>query len=330
MASASGKTSGSTSPSRLRLPQGLEGQVRVDPVGPVARQQAMVMHFARLATFQQDTDARALGLAHQVMMHRTAGQQRTHGHAVPGNAAVGQHDQAKAVVDGLFRLGADALQRRGESTGNAGALVGDVDGLGPPPTMVHGLQLCHVFVGQNRMPQAQTVRIGCLRLKQVALRAHVALQGHDDFFPDGVDGRVGDLCKQLFEVVVDHARPITETGQRGIVTHGSNRIAQFADQRQQHELHGLAGIAKGAHARQQFAFCQPGRRLHRLEIGQRDALGFQPLTVRATRGEFLLQVIVGDQLALFKIDQEHAPWLEPALELHDWRDLPGSRPPRWP
>ena len=41
--------------------------------------------------------------------------------------------------------------------------------------------------------------------QQIAFRADKTLQRHNDLFTDRVDGGIGDLCKQLFEVVIDHA-----------------------------------------------------------------------------------------------------------------------------
>ena len=56
----------------LGLPERLERQVRIDRVGPIADEQAVVMHFAGFARFQDDADLRPLRLADQVMMHRPA------------------------------------------------------------------------------------------------------------------------------------------------------------------------------------------------------------------------------------------------------------------
>ena len=85
--------------------------------------------------------------------------------------------------------------------------------------------------------------------QQIAFRADVTFQRHHHFFANGIDGRVGYLRKQLFEIIVDHARLVRQTGQRRIVTHGADRVTQFAHQRQQHKLHGLDGVTEGLHAR---------------------------------------------------------------------------------
>ena len=70
--------------------------------------------------------------------------------------------------------------------------------------MIHGGDGGKLFVGQNWMRYAQPVGVFCFGLQQVLLRADVAIQRHDDFFANGIDGRVGNLRKTLFEVVVQH------------------------------------------------------------------------------------------------------------------------------
>ena len=84
--------------------------------------------------------------------------------------------------------------------------IGDIDGLGAPPAMIHVLERCEFRVGENRVrnPQTMCVRLGSLN--QAVLGADVTLEGHDDFFANRVDWRVRHLCKALFEVVVNHAR----------------------------------------------------------------------------------------------------------------------------
>ena len=58
------------------MPKGFERQVGIDRVGPVADQQAVVVHLAGLAGLDHDADPRPLRLAHQVMVHGAGRQQR--------------------------------------------------------------------------------------------------------------------------------------------------------------------------------------------------------------------------------------------------------------
>ena len=80
-------------PSRRECHSDFERQIRVDRVGAVADQQAMMMHFAGFARFDDDADPRALRLAHQMMMHGAGRQQRAERHAIAADRAIGQHDE---------------------------------------------------------------------------------------------------------------------------------------------------------------------------------------------------------------------------------------------
>ena len=94
-----------------------------------------------------------------------------------------------------------------------------------PASMVHVLEGGELFVGQDRLGEEEAVALLFGGFEKVAFGADVALQGHDDFFADGVDGRVGDLREGLFEVVVEHARLIGEAGEGGVVAHGADGFA---------------------------------------------------------------------------------------------------------
>ena len=86
-------------------------------------------------------------------------------------------------------------------------------------------------------------------LQEIALGSDRALQGHNDFFADGIDGRVGDLSKELLEIIVNQTRLIGKTGQCRVVAHRAHRIALLRDQGQQHELKALKRIAEGLKTR---------------------------------------------------------------------------------
>ena len=207
-----------------------------------------MVHFARFAGFDDDADARARMRAHEVMVHCAGRDQRADRHAVGGDRAVGQHDQAHAVGDRLARFVADAIERF-EQSGFAGtARERDVDRARLPAAVVDSLQRRDFFVGQDRMRDAQPVRVRLRHLQHVRFGPDVALERHDHFFADRVDRRVRDLREQLLEVVVQHARLFGHHRERRVVAHRAERIAQFADHRQQHELHRFLRVAERLHA----------------------------------------------------------------------------------
>ena len=85
--------------------------------------------------------------------------------------------------------------------------------------MVEVLEGSEFLVREHRMRDPETVGVRRLGREQIALRTDVALQSHDHFLPDRIDGGVRDLCEELLEVVVEHPRFVREDGQRGVVAH---------------------------------------------------------------------------------------------------------------
>ncbi len=242
-------------PLAAALPQRLERQIRIDRIGPVADQQAVVVDLPGLARFQHQADPRPFGLADQVVVDGPAGQQGAERHAVAIDLAVREDQQRIAVVDGLFGLLADALQRGGHARFALGPRPGDVDRLGPPAAPgrvpVDMLESRQLLVGEDRMGNPQSMSVRGRGLQQIPLRANVAFQRHHDLFADRVDGRVGDLSEQLLEVVVQHPRLVREAGQGGVVAHRTDRVPQLLDHGQQHELHRFDRVAEGLHPFQQ-------------------------------------------------------------------------------
>ena len=47
-------------------------------------------------------------------------------------------------------------------------------------------------------------------IQQIFLRANVAFERHNDFFPNRIDRRICNLCEQLLKVIVEHPRLITQ------------------------------------------------------------------------------------------------------------------------
>ncbi len=246
------------------------------------------------------------------MVHRAAGQQRADRDALGPDGPIGQDDQTVAIFDRSLGFHADPVQRANQ---RIGLVVRDIDRLGAPAAMIHVANRREFLIRQDRMRHEQPLRMPLRCLKQVPLRADVALQRHDDFFANRVDGRVRDLCEQLLEVVVNHAWLIGQTGERRVVAHGANRVAQFAYQRQQHELHRLGGVAQRLHPIQQRFGVEAMSLATGAEIRHGDPLLRQPLAVRRAIRKFVLQFLVRDQPPLLEIDQKHAARFEAPLLL---------------
>ena len=276
----------------------------------------MMMHLARLAGFEHETDLRAQRVFHQMMMHRAGGHQSAQRNAVGGDGAVGKNGEAEATGDGGLGLGANTLERDGHADGAFGFEKRDVDFLGPPAAIIHPLERVQFLVGENGMRQTQALAVGLGGVDQIFLGANVALERHNDFLANGIDGGIGHLREELAEVIVKHPRLIAETGERGVVAHRADGIAQLVDERQQHELHRLGGEPEGLHPLAERVRGQTVRGAGGGKVVQLDALVAEPFAVRAARGKVGLDFLIGNHRAFFEIDEEHPARLQASLGFH--------------
>ena len=56
------------------------------------------------------------------------------------------------------------------------------------------------------------------------------------------------LYAELFEVGIEHPGLVAQTGQRGVVSHGSHGVSFLVNQWNQHELHCFGGVTECLHA----------------------------------------------------------------------------------
>ena len=88
----------------------LEGQVGVDGAGAEADEERHVVHLAGVAGLDDQADLGPGLLPDQVVVDGRREQQRRDGRVDLVRVAVGEHDDAGALVDGLADLGADAVE----------------------------------------------------------------------------------------------------------------------------------------------------------------------------------------------------------------------------
>ncbi len=181
---------------------------------------------------------------------------------------------------------------------------------GPPSRLADLLEL---EVGQHRRGEGQLER-GLRRwLEQVVLGSDGRLGGHDDLFPDRVHWRVRDLREELLEVVVEQLGAFREDGQGGVVAHRPDRVGARRGHRVDDHPDVLGGVAEDLLAAQDRLVVRldDARRVRQVvELGQP---GARPLPVGLRIGHPVLELVVGDDPALGRVDEEHAPGLEAAL-----------------
>ena len=119
---------------------------------------------------------------------------------VPGDCPIRENQDGRAVANRLLRpvhhildslLQADIIRA-----------IGAINIAHPEPRPVELPERRELALGQDRRAQNDTVGMLRALMEYVFFAPQVSLQGHDDGFPQGVDGGVGDLGKLLAKIVV--------------------------------------------------------------------------------------------------------------------------------
>ena len=224
------------------LVHALQRQVGVHCPGTVAQQQGKVVHISRICRFQNHADGRPAAGADQMLFQGGNSQQGGDGHVVFIHPTVGQDQHIGAVLVGTVtdyeKMVQGVLQgfTAVVEHGYAGHTQGFFRGV---------LNPLQISVGKNRLLQAQHGAVLRLILQQVAVTAHVYCRIRYNLFPDGVNGGIGHLGKELPEVLKQGLMLVGKHRQRDVCTHGGGRFCPGACHGQDDFLHLFVGVAKG-------------------------------------------------------------------------------------
>ena len=185
--------------------QGFEGQVGIDGLRPVTGQGGKMMHFACGTGFHHQTRVGTQTGAHQMVVHGRSGQQGRDGDIVRIHDAVRQDQDVVTSLDRFLSLPAERFQGIFHARRALDIRVTDVQGLGTEGAVGVLLDVADAFdvtIGEYRLIYLQAhVFAGRFRSQQIRARPDQRNQGHDQFFTDRIDRRVGHLGEVLFEVV---------------------------------------------------------------------------------------------------------------------------------
>ena len=202
---------------------GLEGQVGVDRRGAVA-ERAGRRGAPRARHRTRRRGRPACGSCCRIRWWWTAlvSSRRRDRRLGRGGVAVGQHDDAGAVLDRLADVPADLVQPGPQRLGRAArrrrtgplTLTAAKPGMSPSSLMPTILASSSLVMTGNGRRELAAARPG--RVEQVALRADGAAQAGDELLADRVQRRVGDLGEQLGEVVEEQPRPLADSTATGV------------------------------------------------------------------------------------------------------------------
>ncbi len=297
--------------------EGFESEIGIDRFGAVAGEHREMVHLARFAGLDHQADRGPEAGADQVMVDAGGGEQRRDRDAVGSDPAVGEDDDVDAVVDRGRGGRAECFQRAGHAVGAGRGRVGDVQRGRMKMVVVEvadRTDLLQVLVGEDRLAHLEALAGAvAVEVEQVRPRADERHQAHDQFLADRVDRRVGDLGEVLLEIGVEQPRLVGEHRDRRVVAHGADRFLACHRHRRHQEVQVFLGVAERLLAIEQ---ADRGRRRVAVDLGQvlqHDLGARQPLGVGMAAGEIGLDLVVGDDAALFEVDQQHLARLQAPL-----------------
>ena len=155
-----------------------------------------------------------------------------------------------------------------------------------------------------------------LRVNQVQLGANAAGRIGEYFLANSIDGRVGNLCKELFKVVIKQLRLFAEHCQGRVVAHCAQRVDTLSSHGTQEFGQILQSVAEGALALQQRLGIGYGQLAVERYIFQLNGMLLQPLAIRMLAGDLVLDFVIANNASLLGIDNQHATGAQ-AILFHD-------------
>ncbi len=249
-------------------------------------------------------------------MHRGGEQQRRDRREVAPGVTVREHDEARALGDGLGDLGEDLLEAGLHRRGPAGDVVEPAHHVGGVAGQVAvGVDVDDLGEGvvvDDREGQHDLASVGRVGVECVSLGADRRAERGDELLADGVERRVGHLREELGEVVEDQPRARRQHGDRGVGAHRPEGLTTGLRHRGEQHAQLLLGVAEGL-----LATGHRGRGVHDvLALGQVVEVHearVQPLLVRVLRGQACLHLVVRHDATVLGVDQEHPARLQAAL-----------------
>ena len=291
-------------------------QIGVNRFRAITRQHRKVMHFTRSACFHDQARAGAQTACDQMLVNRRQCQQRRNCHLAGAQAAVADDEDVFTALDRVHGFGAQRCNFRFHTLVTPYQGVGDVQCVAAEfalGVLLNITQFCHVGEVQHGLGDFKAHGwVDLVDVQQIRFRADEGHQAHHNRFPNRVDGRIGHLREQLFEVVVKRFIFIRQHGERAIVTHRTNGFFAVGSHRCNQEFHIFLGETKGLLAIQQrdLAFGFGRGFAAALHVVQTDAQVFNPLLVGFAVGESGFEFFIVNHATLFEVDQEHFAGLQ--------------------
>src|SRR6185503_17850749 len=177
-------------------------EIGIDRLRAVTEQKAKMMHFPRFSRLEHQSYARACASADQMMMQPCGREQCRDGRMGSIDFSIRQDQNRRSFADGLIR----GLEKRIQGALQTGLTFVRIEEnwqrLGLDSRLIDGSELCHFGILQYRLRQSElsaTLRVG---IDEITFAAKRECRRGNEFFTNWINGWIGDLRKQLLEVVV--------------------------------------------------------------------------------------------------------------------------------
>ena len=297
-----------------QLGNALMGKIRVDCTGAKAKKRCNLVHISRLSGFQNNGYLCSFLRPDQMLLHGGYGKKRRHRHMVLIHAAIRQNYDVLPfrcrAVHSDVQLLQRALQR--------GVLViKKRNGFRMEARLIQRADLHQIHTGQNRMIDLQHAAVLRLFIQKVSIGTDVNRGIRDHLLTQGINRGIGNLGKQLLEIIEQQLVLSGEHGKRNIMPHRGRGLHAVFCHRENVIPHVLVGVTENLIELVakllivgRYFFVRDGK------SGQMQQVAVQPLTVRLTTCIKALALLVRNNLFLLRIHKKDAARLQARL-LHN-------------
>ncbi|KPB71128.1 Uncharacterized protein AC506_0766 [Pseudomonas syringae pv. maculicola str. M6] len=295
-----------------QVTQHFVGQERIDRRSAKTDQHSEVVRVTRRGGFDQNVAVATQALLGQAVVNRANGQRGVHRQFARCNVAVAQHNQGMPGTHRFFGLIGDVTHSGFKAQAFVVVQVDDV-ALETRTLQVHQRT---PFGRRNDWRAEDYARSMLWRfLEDIALGTEADLQRHDDGFTQRVDRRVGNLRELLAEVIVRRTHATRQHCHRRVVTHRAHGFLALLAERTQHLITLLERDLIHLHVLLELLAVIESRAVVVVFHGGLNAQGIlaQPLLVRMTRLEAVVDSVGVEDLAGFSVHGKNLPRTDTAL-----------------
>ena len=200
-----------------QLLDGIQGQVGIHRTGAVSQKRRKMMNLSGFSGLQNQRHGCLFFRPHQVLVYGGNRQQGGNRHMVFIHAPVGKHQDIGAILVDFVHLHEQTV----DGPLQVGALViGDGNHCRLEAVHLHLFDFQHIRIGENGIVDLHHLTVFRFLFQQISLLAHIDRGAGNNLLTDGIDGRIGHLRKQLFEIIEQRTVFPGKHCQGDIISHG--------------------------------------------------------------------------------------------------------------